>query len=458
AMVLKTPMAMVRTPTQWLGSDHGRESGAVVEVDDPTFGSVVMPGPAFEVGATLASVDAARVIAAEAQPEPDERPLHGVRVLELTQAVAGPTAARLLADLGADVIKVGSTTPGVTDGIVGHLHRGKRTILLDSSGVDGRRVLDRLVQRADALVTNFMPAAAAKYGVDEDRLASVNPQLVLCSISAYGRRGPWAERRAYENQCNAATGMSQSYGAPFGWTLYQPTPINDAATGILAAYATIVGLFARGRDGVGQRVATSLAQASTWHQAMGLVRSALAPDEQSGARSAQGTSALQRLYKAGDRSLFLAAFCTDVDGLQDCLGVDIPTEVRETWREPDGAFGAVLAERFATRSSASWKVALDAAGIAAEVVQTLDEATAYLATRGLVYFEPGLDGDMVARPGIGAWLAETPPAVGPNPGAVGSQALEILAELDFTADDVAALAATGVVCLPDHLPQVALRT
>ncbi|HEY4332549.1 MAG TPA: CoA transferase, partial [Ilumatobacteraceae bacterium] len=220
AMVLKTPMAMVRTPAQWLASDHARESGAVLEVDDPTFGSVVMPGPAFELGATPAPGDAPRTMAAGVhRAEPIERPLHGVRVLELTQAVAGPTAARLLADLGADVIKVGSTTPGVTDGIVGHLHRGKRTILLDSSGPDGRCVLDRLVQRADALVTNFMPAAASKYGVDEERLASVNPQLVHCSISAYGCRGPWAERRAYENQCNAATGMSQSYGAPFGWTL-----------------------------------------------------------------------------------------------------------------------------------------------------------------------------------------------------------------------------------------------
>ncbi|CAI7974441.1 hypothetical protein FRAHR75_1370013 [Frankia sp. Hr75.2] len=151
------------------------------------------------------------------------------------------------------MIKVGNPVPAVTDGIVGQLHRGKRAVLLDASSAPGARLTAELIRRSDALVTNFTPMSQARYGIDYERVSALNPELVHCSITAYGLSGPWAHRRGYENQCNAATGMSWRYGHRFGWTLYQPTPINDAGTGILGAYAVAVARFARLKGGGGQR-------------------------------------------------------------------------------------------------------------------------------------------------------------------------------------------------------------
>jgi crotonobetainyl-CoA:carnitine CoA-transferase CaiB-like acyl-CoA transferase len=478
AIELQLPLAMVRTPEQWLASDHATVSGAVVHVVDPDHGPVAMPGvavdlPGVDIAARLdqgRTVEVAEVVGqwsterAWTSESPStsrtwtagERPLDGLRVLDMTQAVAGPTASRLLADLGADVIKVGNTKPGPTDGIVGHLHRGKRTMLLDTAEAEGRAVLSRLVADADALVTNFTVSAAERYGLDHATIVAQNPSIVYCSITAYGTSGPWAERRAYENQCNATTGMSWWYGNPLGWTLYQPTPINDAATGILAAFGTIAALFARRHGGVGGVVATSLAQASTWHQATSMVRLESTLD---GAvtRRAAGTSALMRMYAAADRSLFLAARPRDVGSIADVLDLVLDQATLGSWAETDGPLAQAFDSAFRTRPASAWEQQLGGAGVAARAVSTIDEATAFHAARNLVYFEPGPTGDLLARPGIGAWLSDTPPAIGPNRVPVGSDAVEILHELGLDDREIATLADAGIVCLPAHLPQVALR-
>jgi crotonobetainyl-CoA:carnitine CoA-transferase CaiB-like acyl-CoA transferase len=394
-----------------------------------------------------------------------ELPLAGMEVIEVSQAVAGPTAARLLADFGASVVKVGSTVPGVTDGIVGQLHRGKRTILVNGRSARGGELTHHLLRRADALVTNFVPASQARYGIDYDRVHALNPRLVHCSITAYGLRGPWAGRRGYENQGNAATGMSWRYGARFGWTLYQPTPINDAGTGILGAFAVAVALYARGRGGSGQQVGASLVQASTLHQAAYLVsedqqahrsgRAGEGPDEH---RDEHGRTALERLYRAGDRWLFLAARVGDLPVLTRVLGLELDARLGPTWPEPGGPLAAEFAARFAAADAADWVARLAGHGIAAAACASIDEAVDYLRGRGVVYLEPGVDGRDVPRPGIGRWLSRTPPRVGANPGTIGSQAVEVLADLGLDPADMTTLADADVIALPDRLPHLTRLT
>jgi crotonobetainyl-CoA:carnitine CoA-transferase CaiB-like acyl-CoA transferase len=477
AIEQRLPLAMVRTRSQWLVTTAAREAGVVACVDDPIAGPTVTPGGGFDLSARPTPMGPRRA------PDPDrddvlaelraprggtppglrggvelERPLDGFRVIDMTQAVAGPTAARLLADFGADVVKVGNPVPGVTDGIIGHLHRGKRTMLLDTTVPEGREVLARLVEHADALVTNFTATSAAKYHLDADHLRAANPDLVYCSITAYGGNGPWSERRAYENQANAATGMSSSYGSSFGWTLYQPTPINDAATGILGALGVVIALYARLRGAPGQRVGTSLAQASTWHQAVGLVVEVDAIADVDVTRSERGTSATSRLYRAEDRWLWLECPVDDLAWVLHAMGVDADDDVWSTAADPDGALALLMADRFLGAPAHHWERALTVGRVAALTVWDIDEAAAYLADRGVVYHEPGVEGDFVPRPGIGSWLSETPPRVGPNPGAVGSQVIEILAELGLDDDEIAGLGARGVVRLPDALPHVNLWT
>jgi crotonobetainyl-CoA:carnitine CoA-transferase CaiB-like acyl-CoA transferase len=469
---LLTPLAEVRTPGEWLLTEHARQSGAVVTLDDPDLGPLVMPGRAVDLEGVdwplrpAHRLDADRGDLARTAPAPAarsgadidiDRALDGVRIVDMTQAVAGPTASRLLADLGASVVKVASPTPAVTDGIVGHLHRGKQTIVLDTRSDEGHAVLARLVARADALITNFTATAAAKYRMDADRLWSINPDLVYCSISAFGARGPWASRRAYENQCNAATGMSSDYGRRFGWTLYQPSPINDAATGILAAFATLVGVYARTQGAPGHVVATSLAQASTWHQACNLVRPAGAVMVEDETRSEHGPNALRRRYRALDRWFFLDAMPADRDVFAR-LGLHVDGDTWASWREPQGPLAAALAAAFAVDDADHWEEQFAAVDVGALTIATIDEAAAYLSRRGAVYYERGLEGARVPRPGIGPWMSATPPRPGPQPGPVGSQAVEVLRDLGYDDDEIDELAARRAVRLPDDLPNVTLRT
>ena len=468
---------MVRSAAEWVTSPQASQAGAIVQLDDPLLGPTLVPGAGFDFSASPSSpgprhdFDADRddVLAqlgddgsTQAQPPPSAdgvlaRPLEGFRAIDVSQAVAGPTAARLLSDYGADVVKIGSPVPAVTDGIIGNLHRGKRTILIDVNAPGGRDLLDRLVRESDALVTNFAASSAVRYGLDRETLGAVNSDLVSLSITAYGQSGPWASRRGYENQCNAATGMSWEYGSRFGWTLYQPCPINDAACGILGAIAVVVGLYARLAGGSGQAVTASLAQASTWHQAVSMVRPSdgdLPVDE----RTEYGRTALYRIYSAADRWFFLAGTADEVEHLARACGLDPADPAWSTANEPDGLLAQLLADRFLTEPAASWEAKLAGRRSAALTVATIDEAASYLADRGVVYYEPGVEGDRVPRTGIGAWLSETPPTAGANPGPVGSQALEILEQLGLGRDEVTALGDAGVIRLPDDLPTVELWT
>ena len=470
----QTPLSMVRTPEQWLATPQAVESGAVVALDDPLSGAVVLPGRGFDMTGDLPRLSPRHlpdqdraalleelggtpysVVDRTRATESVALPLEGYTAIDISQAVAGPTAARVLSDFGADVIKVGNPVPAVTDGIVGQLHRGKRAILMDIRSSEGSRLLGQLLRKADVFMTNFTPQAQDKYGIDYETTRAINPELVYCSLTAYGQSGPWVRRRGYENQCNAATGMSWRYGSRFGWTLYQPTPINDADTGILGAYATAVALYARMHGASGQKVASSLAQGSTFHQGAYFAAEAQASDEGPDAsRNEYGMNAVYRFYRASDDWFFLAARDQDLAALVTAVNDPVVSEAAPTWQDPGGDLARALVEAFAGKSAKDWVTVLDQAGIAVQVARSIDEAISYLVGRGLVYFEPGVNGQPVARPGVGNWLSETPPRVGVNPGPVGSQVKEILEDLGVSDEEMEALAKAGVLLKADDLPKL----
>ncbi len=470
----QTPLSMVRTPEQWLATAQAVESGAVVALDDPLAGSIVLPGRGFDMTGDLPRVsprhlpdqDRAAVLEELGHPprsgadrsrasESITLPLEGYTAVDISQAVAGPTAARVLSDFGADVIKVGNPVPAVTDGIVGQLHRGKRAILMDITSSEGGRLLGELLRNSDVFMTNFTPQAQEKYGIDYETTRAINPDLVYCSVTAYGQTGPWARRRGYENQCNAATGMSWRYGSRFGWTLYQPTPINDADTGILGAFATAVALYARMHGASGQKVASSLAQGSTLHQGAYFTAEAQASDEgPDRARNEFGMHALYRFYRASDSWFFLAAHERDLTALVTAIDDPVVSAAVPSWQDPGGALADALVRTFAEKPATVWVTLLDQLGIAAQIARSIDEAIDYLVGRGLVYFEPGVTGQLVARPGVGNWLSETPPRVGVNPGPVGSQVKEILEDLGVSTEEMEALAKAGVLLMADDLPKL----
>lgn len=196
---------------------------------------------------------------------PGVRPLMGIRVLDLSRILAGPVCCQLLADLGAEVVKVERPGRGddtrewgppflPDDGPSAYFlsaNRGKRSMALDLHKPGAIPVLEDLIRRADILVENFLPDAAAKFGLTPARLAELNPLLVSCSISGYGRTGPLAGTPGYDLVIQATSGMMAITGEPEGAPMKLGVAIADILTGLYAATSALAGLFARvaGRGG-----------------------------------------------------------------------------------------------------------------------------------------------------------------------------------------------------------------
>lgn len=200
-------------------------------------------------------------------------PLAGIKVLDLSRILAGPFCTQVLADLGADVVKIerpgtGDDTrewgpPFVDDPIDPSkrgpsayflsCNRGKRSLVLDLSQPAAREVLDDLIRAADVLVENFLPDAAAKLGLTPERLKQLNPRLVSCSISGFGRSGPLAATPGYDLAIQACAGLMSITGEPEGMPMKVGVAITDVLTGLYAAVSALAGLWAReqGRTATG---------------------------------------------------------------------------------------------------------------------------------------------------------------------------------------------------------------
>src|SRR5215213_6338547 len=204
------------------------------------------------------------------------RPLEGVRVLELARILAGPWVGQLLADLGADVVKV--ERPGAGDDTRGwgppfvegpngenlsaayyhSCNRGKRSIAVDFETESGRRVVQKLAQRSDILIENFKVGGLAKFGLDYKSLAPANPRLIYCSVTGYGQDGPYAPRAGYDLMVQAMGGIMDLTGLPEGEPTRAGVPISDIFTGVYSVVGVLAALTQRERTGRGCLVDTAL--------------------------------------------------------------------------------------------------------------------------------------------------------------------------------------------------------
>lgn len=198
--------------------------------------------------------------------------LDGIRVLDLTQIMAGPYCTMLLADLGADVIKIEKPVSGDDSRRMGEmvngesaafltLNRNKRGIVLDLRTEGGRDLLWRLIRTADVLVENFRPGTLEKLQLDYEAVSRENPRIIYCSISGFGQTGPWRERGGFDLVAQAMSGVLSVTG-----TAETPAkvgvPISDLNAGLLASHAILAALYSRERSGRGQYIETSLLEAA----------------------------------------------------------------------------------------------------------------------------------------------------------------------------------------------------
>jgi crotonobetainyl-CoA:carnitine CoA-transferase CaiB-like acyl-CoA transferase len=317
------PAAPVSTRADWLASEVLAANGARVDVEHPVLGPVVLPGIPVTLSETPGAVG--RLTTGELVPADTlwqtrehraapttatrQLPLAGLRVIDLSTFLAGPFVSALLADHGAAVTKIEAPSGDpyrVYSASYAAVNQGKTGRTLDLRTPDGREQLLRLVADADVLVDNLRPASLDRLGLGAEVLATANPALVRCSVSAYGRSGPWADLPGFDPVVQALSGLMLAQGGT-GQPVHSTAPVHDAATGTLAAFGALAALLTRARTGRGQHVTTSLAAATTLLQSAELTTFAGRPPTAEGGQDFAGRTPYHRLYQAEDGWLAIAA-------------------------------------------------------------------------------------------------------------------------------------------------------
>jgi len=210
----------------------------------------------------------------------------GMRVVEFSQWVAGPMMAKMMADLGAEVIKLElppggdhlraspQSRAGFNAGFISE-NRGKKSVCLDVKKPEGAAIARALIAHADVFLENFTPGVVAKYGLRYEELRPLNPRLIMCSISGYGQQGPYAHKAGNDLVAQAASGLSNNIGYPDGSPLYPSITLGDCTGGVNAFAAVSAALFHRERTGLGQYVDISLVECLAYYNSLGMVNHSL---------------------------------------------------------------------------------------------------------------------------------------------------------------------------------------
>jgi crotonobetainyl-CoA:carnitine CoA-transferase CaiB-like acyl-CoA transferase len=298
------PAGPVLEREQWLDSPQLRAIGMRLAMRTPSGAEVVMPGVPLALSKSPAgrpdgtTAPRAGAVPAE-QVTPGKGPLSGVRVLDLGTVLAGPLSGCLLAELGADVIKVEPLAgdPFRVRGFV--YNRGMRSIALDLRDPAGKGAFHRLAARSDVVLDNFRPGVPRRLGVDYDSLRTVNPGIVCFSLTGFGDRGPLRDKPGFDPILQAMSGMMSAQGGDSG-PVFFTVAVNDIAGGVMGALAACLGLLHRLRTGEGQQIHSSLAAMSAFMQSGELLRCDGRPPAQVGGADFRGPSPLRRYYRTLD--------------------------------------------------------------------------------------------------------------------------------------------------------------
>ncbi len=394
-------------------------------------------------------------------------PLDGIRVLDLSRVLAGPYASMLLGDMGADVVKVerpgsGDDTrrfgPPYVEGVSTYylsINRSKRSIEVDLKHPEGQAVIWRLVEWADVLIENFRPGTLERLGFGYEACAARNPRLVYCSVSAYGHAGlpEWSRRPGYDVILQGVGGIPSVTGPPDGAPYKSGASIADVVSGMNAFQGILLALYARERDGRGQKVDCAMLDgqvalltylASAWLNA--------------------GTEP----PRMGNRHLSIAPYCTyrAADGWMN-LGVANETlwarfcaaagceDLRDDARFANNdvrvanveALDALLSQVFATRTVEAWLACFDEAGIPAGPVLSVAEVMEHpqLAARDMIVAMSHPEVGTVRTVGPPVRLESTPARPRHAPPRLGQHTTEILREIGYSDANVTALRQSGAI-------------
>lgn len=395
-------------------------------------------------------------------------PLAGIRILDLSRVLAGPVCTQLLADLGADVVKVerpgeGDDTrhwgPPFVDGqgqsaYFLSCNRGKRSLALELTTAEGRCVLDDLVRRADVLVENFLPASLEKLGLTASRLDQLNPALVRVSISAFGRTSSQADLPGYDLMIQAGSGLMSITGEPEGMPMKVGVAISDVLTGLYAAASALAGLLARHRGTHGRVFDLALADC-TLASLVNVAQSVLV----TGQRPRRYGNAHPQIvpyeaFATADGYLALAigadrqwqAFCRalgQADWIEDPRFATNPARV-----EHRQELIPLVARLLTTRTTAQWCRLLTEIGVPHSPVKWLDEVlqSPQVAQRQMVTQAVDRAGRPLRLLGSPVHWQDQPPPQPLAPPELGQHSDEVLADwLGYAPQQIAELRRCGAV-------------
>ena len=402
-----------------------------------------------------------------------------IKVLDLSRVLAGPWCTQILADLGADVVKI--ERPGLGDdtrtwgppfikdadgndtdqaSYFTACNRNKRSVTVDMATPDGQALLRQMAAQADIVVENFKTGGLKQYGLDQESLRAANPRLIYCSVTGFGHDGPYAERAGYDLMIQATTGMMSITGrpddVPGGGPLRVGVALTDLFTGVYASTAILAALQVRDRTGEGQHIDMALldvGMAILANQASAFLNTGKAPGRQGNTHPSLApyqdfpTQDGAMLLAIGNNGQF-ARFCEAAGHPEWASDARFATNTLRVKHR--GVLIPMMEELTRTRTTAAWVTLLEDKAVPCgpinDIAQAFDDAQ--VQARGLKVTLPRDAGDGIASiTGVASplRLSATPPVLRHAPPALGQHTREVLAEMGVDDARFDALRSAGVV-------------
>lgn len=394
--------------------------------------------------------------------------LHGLKVIEMSHIMAAPTCGQMLADMGADVIKVERVPGGddtrrfgeSTDGdsaAFAMMNRNKRGLAVNTKSGAGRAALHRIIAQADVFIENYRKGAMEHFGIGWEEMYKVNPRLIYCSVSGFGRTGPYAERGGFDLITQGMSGIMSITGeAPGRPPIKVGAPITDITAGILSATGILGAVISRYETGQGQYVDSSLYEAGIMHTFWQTAIYHATGEIPQPMGSAHPLSAPYQAFPTKDTSLVVGA-ANQSTWLKFVEAIDSPHLAEDPRFETSNlrmtnldALVETLTEILSHRTTSEWLEKLEAAGVPAGPVYDVKEMSEdpHTIARGMIAKVPaGTGGEhaVIAHP---VKYSADPTTIRRGAPLLGEHSREVLAEFGFAADEIDGLIGSGAIVEP----------
>ena len=394
--------------------------------------------------------------------------LHGLKVIEMSHIMAAPTCGQMLADMGADVIKVERVPGGddtrrfgeSTDGdsaAFAMMNRNKRGLAVNTKSPEGRAALHRIIAQADVFIENYRKGAMEHFGIGWEGMHKVNPRLIYCSVSGFGRTGPYAERGGFDLITQGMSGIMSITGeAPGRPPIKVGAPITDITAGILSATGILGAVVSRYETGQGQYVDSSLYEAGILHTFWQTAIYHATGEIPQPMGSAHPLSAPYQAFPTKDTSLVVGA-ANQSTWLKFVEAIDSPHLAEDPRFETSNsrmtnldALVETLTEILSHRTTSEWLAKLEAAGVPAGPVYDVKEMSEdpHTIARGMIAKVPagtGGEHSVIAHP---VKYSADPTSIRRGAPLLGEHSREVLAEFGFAAEEIDGLIGSGAIVEP----------